>query len=679
MTPIIAATRCEQSSGSLIDRTANWLHSDYDDAVWIVSDTFDRTRTYTIDFRVVLATGACLTETSRLYSTVKAYAFLVRDSRYSRIDDAQTHGTMVANLCYWAHALSLRGIPSFSLLQPYDIECIVEDCRFGAMSVVHALERIAQFFKDYATRHAGSSERFAGLPETLNATTGWRQGLIDSPAILRACNIPEKLKINPHVARAIKREGKRFGFRFNEKGPVDLGKEAPSNITVQALQRWLDPIEHLYAMRRAFGRAGVDAIEFKPFPQGAAKVAVFKGGGTQRTPIPPPMLVLDLLERTTRWLFASSTASIVNTVTRSAALRLATACWIIIATFSARRDEEIDDLRLGCLRGDASTGWWLHVYIEKTLQRKEWIPVPALVVRAVELLEVLSSKARAETQTDHLFQWMDADGDVSRLDVGRHLDSFAEDVGLPAHTARDGTVAPWHWHPHQFRRFFAVLYFYRFEGAAIEALSHHLRHFDLETTRGYTRDTDLMAIWSDVRWGYTRHYAGTVVRGERSMSGSAGNWLKRAANRILLTLQRKVQIVDPEKAGAVLATIMHRKGMVLTPKPWVTCSCPTTADAAKKAACRRSVEVVRGAKGPDFARAAPSVCGQCPHAIGERERASFIESEAEPLKIAMDSGLRDGTPFGILERERVVELTRFSSVCADAAPIDVPARTEQAK
>jgi hypothetical protein len=38
-----------------------------------------------------------------------------------------------------------------------------------------------------------------------------------------------------------------------------------------------------------------------------------------------------------------------------------------------------------------------------------------------------------------------------------------------AYTTQDGEEASWHWSPHQFRRFFAIMYFYRFEGGLDQA------------------------------------------------------------------------------------------------------------------------------------------------------------------------------------------------------------------
>jgi hypothetical protein len=436
------------------------------------------------------------------------------------------------------------------------------------------------------------------------------------------------------------------------------------NVTVQAMQRWLAPLEQLFAMR---GRLEAESIEFRPFPQGAARVAAVKGVGTDRTPIPPPKLALHLLEQSARWIFDRGQIP-VDSMERASIERLATACWIMVAAFSARRDEEIDDLREGCIRGDEASGYWLHVYIEKTLQRKEWIPVPSIVARAIAALLSISAVARQKSDSDRLFQWCTPDGQVRKLDVGRHLDDFASAVNVPLHCPRGEPAVAWHWHPHQFRRFFAILYFYRFEGATIEALAHFLRHFNLEMTKRYvTQDPEVAALWTDVEWGYMGDVARSIVAGERSISGAAGERLKKLASRLIDLFRRKLQIVSPERVGASLTLIMQRQGMVLTPKPWVTCSCPLTVAAASKAACRRQQPGDVGAIGPDFAHAGPSVCSNCPHAITEGARVSVVNSEVIHLEKAAACGLRAKTMFGELEAARVLELRHVRDMRYDGA------------
>lgn len=652
----------ETDSFSVDDRRrAPWLHSDYSAISWTVSDTRDTNRTDTISFDYPLANGQRLDEANRFYATVKEYAFWLRDPRFSRIDDAITHRAMVRNMLHLTHALSIRGLHSFAQLQPYDIEQLVEECRYGTDAVLRASDRISAYLEQLSRDNVQSPTPYGGLPRYVHAN-GWTSNFIASVDLAEQCNLPASVTKRPRVAAILSKAALANGLSVRKAPPTELPPF--TNQSAQSLGRWLDPLEQLFAMRR---RIDAEAITFRPFPYGAARTAAVKGIGTNRTPTAPPRLAIHLLEHSVRWLFDNAPEIEQGDADLTAVKNMATACWIIIAAFTARRLEELNDLREGCVKGDDESGWWLQVYIEKTLQRKEWVPVPKLVVCAIEMLRKISSLSRRATKSDALFQWMNEDGECIRLDVAPRLDSFASLVKVPLHKPREGEPEVWHWHPHQFRRFFAVLYFYRYEAGSIEVLSHHLRHFNLEMTRRYlTEDPEVAALWTDTEWGYMGHVAREIVYGERTITGAAGEQIKRTAKRLVDIFRRKLQIAKPDRVSASLAAIMQRRGMVLSPKPWVTCTCPRTKDASSKAACRRVDAADNDGIGPDFAQAGPTVCASCPHAMTEGERQPFVDAEVEHLEATAASRPRAGTIFGELEAARVLDIihvrdTRYAS------------------
>ena len=598
-----------------------------------------------------LSDGSLLTENSRLYEPVKEYAWWIRDSRFSRIDDAATHKAMVQNLMYTAHALSMDGIASFAHLQPYDIERLIPRYQLGVAGVLLALERIKTRLKELADENAKDPKPFGGLPEYIHSVSGKGTKKLHVLQFLSDCNIPAGAANCPQIASLLRLEARKQGMRTREV----LVDQPAGPITTPALKRWLDPLEQMYAMRRHIQG---EAITFRPYPGGASQTAVVKGSETARTHTPPPRLALYLLGQAANHILkiAPQDASAINE--KQKAMNLATSCWILIATFSARRDSEIDDLPFDCLQGNERDGWWLRSYIGKTLQRKELIPVPSIVARAVQTLIVMSEAARRQSGTNAIFQWVNASGVPERIDVGKHLDEFAASVGVPAFAEKDGEKTYWHWHPHQFRRFFAVLYFYRFEGATIEALSHHLRHFNIAMTRRYvTMDPEVAALWLDVEWGYMGDIARQIVYGERSVAGAAGLRLEKAARRLLDTFRRTLTVVTPDRLASALMHHMRRKGLVLTPKPWVTCTCPETLDAARIAACRSNEGEAATSVGPDFASAGPTACSKCPHGMTSKSQRSFVEEELAFAEGAARSTSTANTIFGALQKYRVVTLT----------------------
>ena len=78
--------------------------------------------------------------------------------------------------------------------------------------------------------------------------------------------------------------------------------------------------------------------------------------------------------------------------------------FIVIAMLTARRRSEIEALTPGSCFQDAAGDYWLHVYIAKTLQRHENIPVPAAVYHAVTVMETLSASARAASDDPSIWQ-----------------------------------------------------------------------------------------------------------------------------------------------------------------------------------------------------------------------------------------------------------------------------------
>lgn len=642
-------------AGSIDRRRAPWLHSPYSARSWIVSDTRNPDRIQVISFDYRLADGRMLHEAERLHRTVKEYAFWLRDARYSRIDDAFTHKSMVQLVLHLAHALSLRKLQSFRQLQPLDIEELIEECRYGTDGVLRASTRIVAELKRLAQEDAANPKPLGGLPRMEERDgRGRTRAIMARGAFVKSCNLPASAAKLRRVAAILSQAALDAGFYVSKAPPSEL--PPLQNQSCEVLRRWLETLEQLFAMSR---RMEAESITFKPFPYGAGRVAAVKGIATNRTPTPPPRLVIHLLEHSVIWLFDKTKARAIDkgTAGPKAVRLMATACWIIIAAFTARRAEEINDLRNDCLLGDNESGSWLHVYIEKTLQRKEWIPVPRMVVHAVEMLRRISETARSGTQDDKLFQWLSPDGELVRLPVAQHLDNFAALVNVPLHKPRGGEPVAWHWSPHQFRRFFAVFYFYRYEPGNIEALSHHLRHFSLEMTRRYvTEDPEVAALWTDTEWGYESHIARAIVAGERSFSGAAGEKLKKASHLWIDIFRRQLQIATPDRVGASLKLTMQRQGMVLTPKPWVICTCPQTSDAALKAACRRVGPEDDKAIGPNSAQAGPTVCAACPHAMTEGARQPFVEAEVLHLEGVARSRPRDGTIFGELEAARVVEI-----------------------
>ncbi|WP_342248789.1 hypothetical protein [Sphingomonas sp. OTU376] len=165
---------------------------------------------------------------------------------------------------------------------------------------------------------------------------------------------------------------------------------------------------------------------------------------------------------------------------------LSTAALIVIAAFSARRKEEMESLKQDCI-STLDGEFWLETWISKNIREMDKIPVPATVKRAVDVLLWLSKEGRLESGDAWLLDFSEfiapsgePKGSKPAYRFYDGLDRFAEFVGVPL---IDGQR--WIPKPTEYRRFFGLTYFHRFDFPNLVALSDFYRHFNPTRTRGY--------------------------------------------------------------------------------------------------------------------------------------------------------------------------------------------------
>lgn len=641
-----------------VQRKAPWLLSSYSDDVITVASSDNLDNTAEIDLRYPLADGSLLTEVPALCRTVREYMFWVRDDRYGRVDDARTHASMVTHMLHLVHGMTVREIWSFGDLQRSDIEEMAKACVGGIEALTESTRRIGEYLANFS-KHK--------LPPVKIGRNGM---LLDRTRIIADCHLPPGAGVLPRTAHVLDAAAHMLGIG-NQPGEAP----EPAHLTAQNVRMYLAVFESLFEMRNAIEGEG---LLFKPFKEGASSRATELGRGTERTPIASPRLVLALLEGATRYVCDESEellssigrgASFLGKNPQQSLLRrkiqlLACACFVLILAFSARRPSEGLGLLAGCLAGNDEHGWYLHVYISKNMRRMDWIPVPAIVARAVQVLIRLSERAREATGTQEIFQVFDTErGTAYPLRPTAWLNDLAAEVGVPPHKSASGVESVWKWQSRQLRRFFAVLYFYRYEGP-IEVLSHHLRHFNLNLTRAYVAlDPEVAALWHQEEWGYQGHVARAIVAADRAYSGPMGKRLSGIARRLKDRFRKALNVAPEEKAAEAIRTIIARKGLVLTPKKWVLCTCPGTEEGGARAACRTGAEA-GSVSGPDFANAGPTVCPACPWSMRTAANEDASVEVAARLASAVEGAVRADTVFGEIERANLVKLERFNAVTA---------------
>lgn len=159
-------------------------------------------------------------------------------------------------------------------------------------------------------------------------------------------------------------------------------------------------------------------------------------------------------------------------------------CILILLAFTAGRESSIRSLRAGCIKRRFDD-LYIEMYIPKTLRRYDQLPTVEIVEKAVKILEELSENARQETGSNHLLQFRGIKNVGLKPQSFRWnnvIDDFVEWIGLEAEV--DGER--FDFSEHQFRRFFAMMFFYRYDKKyQLNALMRFMRHLDWNMTTVY--------------------------------------------------------------------------------------------------------------------------------------------------------------------------------------------------
>ncbi|MBY5431018.1 hypothetical protein [Rhizobium leguminosarum] len=657
------------------DRFRQWLGSSYLDDTWILLSSLGNGDPVTVTFRVVMPDGRLLIDHPKLYATAKEFSYWVRAAEYARVDDAATHASYVNAIIRICMAVVNLGYTSFADLQKSDVDDICSASAFGTGAMLNIADRLGDYLAQY--------RRWADVPSNekiLKRRRGEQGELIPAvefnrKAVLAACNIPDMIARpvtkQELVAATARLNGTTVvSFKALRTGPVSSPNIIYTTSTFEALYRLRNHME-------------ADPLPFLPFEEGASERATALGRESEVTPIVPADLMMSMLDKTFRFLTDNADQIIQNhreavarrlgvdtydhafaVSCRQAVTKLVTACFIVIAAFSARRADEIQALQRECLDGDDKNGWWLKVYIEKSIRSIAAIPIPRVVAFAVKTMKQLSVED-APSEDALLFTYFDP---VLGREVGtmpeRKLNDFAEQVEAVSYTSHEGKAAKWHWTSRQFRRFFAILFFYRYKGKK-QSIAHHLRHFSMETTSGYLRlDPVFDRLWLEELRNFQKWTVTNIVSGAEKAAGPMGEIIKAEAAR-LRTIFNDVIKIHPERLADMVLDRLDKNHVLFTPKAWATCCCPNTKSATRRAACQRACSTGVSGLGPNFSEAGPSICPGCPWAILNEENADFMDKEILELREATEH-LEHPTWFQELQLEKLIVLTSQRKTVVEA-------------
>jgi len=171
------------------------------------------------------------------------------------------------------------------------------------------------------------------------------------------------------------------------------------------------------------------------------------------------------------------------------------ATYCLLGTMSARRRSEMADLLAGCIKGDKGS-----YDLEFDLRKSEFEgkrttirrPIPNIAAKAVLLLERLHEGYKEISESDdktYIFSVPYGFNDYAKNkpnsnSIDRFIYHFCDYIDLE-------TTAPGRrWYPksHEFRRFFAIVFFWQFKFANLAAIAWMLGHVDINHTYAYIRE-----------------------------------------------------------------------------------------------------------------------------------------------------------------------------------------------
>ncbi|URI11615.1 hypothetical protein MW290_22005 [Aquincola tertiaricarbonis] len=683
------------------NRTAPWMiDCQYESLRWTVSDTDNPKNTRVIDFEYVMPGGKTLADFPKFLRAAREYAYWIRNQRYTRINDAETHAAVAQYMMLIIHGLAVDGLTSFKNVSKKFLKVFVRRMKFAGDGVLRASERIESWLKQH--QHCNPQQLRALLPLESNGHY-WR---LKATEFLRSIGLPISAARYPRAAHFMTMIRNRAELT---QQPESLPPAPPELAVpnVMTLTRMLGTFEALFNMRNVIDAIG---IYERPFDFSTTTFARKHGARSIPTPLPPPQLALHLMSHAMTWvlnysdalleLFDQATSAApelaklptgqrqdrhrelvkrspqtgpehgpwplcvnsvygVNGLSMHTALSmLFIACMIVIATFSARRLEELTGLETGDFRRDKSGKPWLRAYIQKTLQGKEWLPTADIVGRAFAVLCRLSTISRRENGDKFITRWttpfISGGSTIIRNWSKANINQFANFVGTPKVVGLNGELEDWAWNSHQFRRFFAVLYFYRYRGS-IDDLAYFLRHLDLEMTRKYLTVTpDQAKAFREVEGQYHRTVGQDILAGKSDKVG-AGRELKRQMH---LHFQKKLRVSPPSDDESLdfLTRQMRTRRWVFRPRRWGDCTCPSSKQGSKAARCRAN-RTTQGL-GPDFANSAPSICAECPFIADNGHLEEQRHMEELGYQELSDNDLLKGTLVAGMARAKVISLMR---------------------
>lgn len=651
------------------NRSAKWMRdSNYGDSKWTVYDDFGPGRA-TLDFEFRMPDGRCLMQSPNWLPVAREFTFWIRAGPYVKLKDAVTHQRWHRVGLNTVHGLALRGFKSLEQLTEVDLEDYFEDSVvMGVNGILDADGRIDTLFQPF--------QAIEDVPEQFLIRKP--QLRLNGVAVANACHLPASVTSVKAFQSKLQHQFERLtpqclsqaaGFDAD----ADADSKAGSALFAGSLYDYISYFEAQHALRDVMN---CPTIRFNPFTEETpSEIAKRLGLAGRKTPIAPHHLMIRLFEgcseilvndwenirtdyKSTYQLYLAASVSWSAVVqARSQVNHAAEACFVLISGFTARRPGEVRLLERDCLAGNDEKGWWLKITIIKNHDHaKTWVTIPNIVARAVSVLIEIADLHADEARTEKLFAIYAPNlKRFVKLDVGKRINEFAGKLDAVPYV-EDGKEREWYWYPRQFRRFFAVVFFHRFNGG-METLCHELRHWSVDQARGYaTLDTEAARYWLKTEQEFKRHVATTIAKNEEEFTGPLANRYRKLSERLKRMLRGKIVLID-KTAADLIVRHMGREANVFTVNAWSTCGCPNSQKGTDKANCRKGGQ--GEGLGANLKNAGTSVCGDCPWSMQNSAQRGYVARDAAKTREILENDCRPKNIFQMLQQRRYLRLAEF--------------------
>ncbi|MFT5756631.1 MAG: hypothetical protein ACI9LM_001351 [Alteromonadaceae bacterium] len=343
---------------------------------------------------------------------------------------------------------------------------------------------------------------------------------------------------------------------------------------------------------------------------------------------------------------------------------LMTACYVVLQTYNARRQAEIQSPIIGVTEDhfrcqDKKYNWYQACFYNEKNGKRRWYTLNNGSTKAIQCLIALKKAWGACDDVDGLFNVpsfrLKDDGSFGHYKYHFNKGKGSKITGNAFLTLMLGEHPDMKSHP--FRRIYAVIYHYQYKNADLLALTHQLGHIDPAQTTVYVTEPEardvheqlhhkvkmtkneeaestisikeenkaLEKIIEEVGVEATSKDILSLLMGTEEMAGKYPAYLKR----VYRVLQRSVRFNDAtkdkygigfddlsdEQKSDEMATVLERRGHKHSPKPHATCH-------RKKGEAKKH-------KGP----CEPTTCAGCPYQEVKQIQLNIMQGDLIDLKV----------------------------------------------